>query len=1023
MRVFLSQLAEVCDRRRWGPKWILVPSHALGRVLGERLVREGVNWANLRFLPPADLAFQIAGPWLAASGIGFLEEDWGPALVLKLLLDLPLEVPAYFRPLADQPGMAEALWSAVRDFRLTGCGAGDLTEAAFASQAKRAELQALVTAYEQYLAGARLADTAAALREAARLAADCPVRPGDLLIEVPGACTSLLERRFVDALPAIRVPAHEIRVPELRAPRRFPLLYPAVERCDVPTEDLTDARRLAWLLAPAAAPPPAGDGMLEMFRAAGAEAEVEEVFRRVASRQLALDNVEIACAQPDAYAGLLWEKAQRQGWPVTLQMGVPGAFTRPVRSILALCDWIETNFSADRLIGMLQSGDLDPAFGDDLSATAAGRIVRRSGATMGRDTYASCLSAEAATDRLRAEDPELEPERRAYYATRAAQAQSVADWIGDLVTAIPITSAADVVRVGDLVDTCAAFASQAAVRSAEDGAAAKAVVAALDALEPLADLRRPALFVLGLVRNRIKTVRVCLELPRPGALHVTSLACAGVAGRAFTFVVGLEERAVFPRGLEDPVLLDAERAAISPDALATSQDRVAEAVHTSLRRLANLEGSVCLSFSCRDVRNGRETFPSWILLNALVLIRPGAELSYRELSLHLGEPASVVPEQADGALTDAGWWLATLRGAGRASMPPVLRAFEGLGRGATAEAMRCGLEFTVYDGLVREAGPVLEIRNPVRVISASTLEAFATCPFRHFLQYGLDVDALDRREDDADVWLQPAERGKLLHTIYARFLRELRQEGRRPAETDRDWLRRIAAESIDKMRAQIPPPSESAFARETAQIVRDLDFFLSTELEQPDPTPVALEVPFGYEEEGNAEPLAVPDPVPVDLGDGRRIWLRGRIDRIDRLADGRYEVIDYKTGSLYRPRYSGTFAGGTLLQHALYSRVALELLRRVDPAPRVASSIYYFATERGAAQRVSFAADLDVAPVLCDLAEAIASGTFPQAVDGADCKWCDYGRGCAKDGVAQSAAKLKCGDAALVAYRRLIAHA
>ena len=36
-------------------------------------------------------------------------------------------------------------------------------------------------------------------------------------------------------------------------------------------------------------------------------------------------------------------------------------------------------------------------------------------------------------------------------------------------------------------------------------------------------------------------------------------------------------------------------------------------------------------------------------------------------------------------------------------------------------------------------------------------------------------------------------------------------------------------------------------------------------------------------------------PVPCDLG-ARPHLLRGRVDRVDRLADGGYELIDYKTG-------------------------------------------------------------------------------------------------------------------------------
>src|SRR5690606_27028320 len=37
-------------------------------------------------------------------------------------------------------------------------------------------------------------------------------------------------------------------------------------------------------------------------------------------------------------------------------------------------------------------------------------------------------------------------------------------------------------------------------------------------------------------------------------------------------------------------------------------------------------------------------------------------------------------------------------------------------------------------------------------------------------------------------------------------------------------------------------------------------------------------------------------PVPFPLDDGRSVWIKGRIDRIDRHADGSWALFDYKTG-------------------------------------------------------------------------------------------------------------------------------
>ena len=108
MDPFVQQLASLCREHVTRSKWVFVPSHALGRTIGERIALEGTNWLNLRFVTPLDIALRMGAPFLVERGIDPSEEGLGPALIMRLLLDLPLK-DGYFRPLADQPTMAQAL--------------------------------------------------------------------------------------------------------------------------------------------------------------------------------------------------------------------------------------------------------------------------------------------------------------------------------------------------------------------------------------------------------------------------------------------------------------------------------------------------------------------------------------------------------------------------------------------------------------------------------------------------------------------------------------------------------------------------------------------------------------------------------------------------------------------------------------------------------------------------------------------------------------------------------------------------
>jgi hypothetical protein len=145
MDPLVSQLADLCISQRTRAKWVLVPSHAIGRTLGDRLVLEGTNWANLRFVTLLDIALRMGAPFLVSRAIDPSAQGLGPALMMRLLLDLP-EEGGYFRPLADQPTLAEALWSTICELRLAGIRAKQLDADAFESAAKHVELRALLAA-------------------------------------------------------------------------------------------------------------------------------------------------------------------------------------------------------------------------------------------------------------------------------------------------------------------------------------------------------------------------------------------------------------------------------------------------------------------------------------------------------------------------------------------------------------------------------------------------------------------------------------------------------------------------------------------------------------------------------------------------------------------------------------------------------------------------------------------------------------------------------------------------------------
>ena len=1017
MTPFLTQLAELCRTERTRAKWVIVPTHTLGHTLGERLALDGAGWANVRFTTPLDLALPMAAPFLVERGVDPAPDGIGPALIMRLLLELPSTVPPYFRGLAEQPQMAEALWATLAELRMAGIAAAALPRDAFTNASKHAELQALLVSYEQHLAARRLADRAEVYREALLHLAVCPIQPGDLRIELPAVIWSPLERQLLDMLPGTRVTPRALDLPGLDVPRRMTSLASPMET--VAPAASSNAERLALLMRPTDAP--ANDGTLTMFCAGGCEAEVEEVLRRIAKAGGPLDRVEIACPMPEQ-AALVWEKAQRHEWPVTIGPGIPAALTRPGRGLLAFCEWVTGGLAASRLRRMLQSGDVRLE-ADGLTAGQAARILSRAEATWGRQTYATALGRLIANLQGRATDPEQSDEARARYTERAAQADRLKRWTAELLALVPEQPAAP---LGQWLDSAVAFVKTFARKASElDGEATVALTEALADLRALGDLARPASDALALIRGRFDGLTVGGDRARPGHLHVTTLADAGHAGRPHTFVIGLEEGGVFPTLVEDPVLLDAERKGID-QALRTSEDRVGEALYRIVSRLGSLGGHVCLSYSCRDLRQARATFPSWVLLQAVRVLKPGENWTYDRLVDELGEPVSAVPAEPDHALSDAGWWLAGLRRADASALPAVREGFPAVAQGAVAEAARESDIFTAYDGLVPAAGPILDPRASGAVVSPTSLEDLAKCPFRYFLQRGLGLDTVDDSEPNPDVWLDPLTRGSIMHDLYATIMREIRDRQETPDPARHGVrLRELGLAALAAHRALVPPPSGGVYDREERELLNDLTLFLKFEAEDHGQRkPIGLEVGFGGATEGEA--LGRREPITIDLGDGLRFKLRGRIDRLDKLANGTYEAVDYKTGGAFLPRgLDATFAGGRQLQHALYALAAVELLRETDPQARVVGS-YYFPTRRGTRARQVRPASTQVkaADVLRDLFDLLAAGVFVHTPDeDEDCRFCDFSRACGQNAAERADRKIEQADnATLEAYRKLNAH-
>jgi ATP-dependent helicase/DNAse subunit B len=210
------------------------------------------------------------------------------------------------------------------------------------------------------------------------------------------------------------------------------------------------------------------------------------------------------------------------------------------------------------------------------------------------------------------------------------------------------------------------------------------------------------------------------------------------------------------------------------------------------------------------------------------------------------------------------------------------------------------------------------------VWSASSLEVWAGCPVKWFVERML-------RADDLDPEPEPLARGGLAHAVLKDTFEGLRERtgSARLSGARLRLAKELLREALSTREAEFP--LSAALERRPGlrrRLEADLERYLEHAVEQESPLePTYLELGFGFGDrrsgEASEEDTAVPAGLPaLDLGDGLR--LRGRIDRVDVAAGGAQAVVyDYK-GRNAPPAAKWTEQGN--VQVALYMRAVEELL-------------------------------------------------------------------------------------------------
>lgn len=670
---------------------------------------------------------------------------------------------------------------------------------------------------------------------------------------------------------------------------------------------------------------PAAPETSRVLQAATRREEVLHVLTDMLERGVPFDDVELAPTDPNLYVPVIGSLASRLGIPTTLR-GMGGGEPRIRRRVLsAYLNWIASGYEARHLADLLRMEHLRVTSGLAPSDLAAMLDhFRVRPAALSRPDLRQALMEGAKRKRL-----------------KTGHVHAFLDWMTAFRTWVPDAEMPPR-RFADQVDRFLdVFVGDAPGKDEEQGS-----------LERLLDPMRAkglgavdAAFLADWLNKRIQE-ETQTGRDSGNGIHVVPLHLAGYGSRRHLFVLGMDDQAASAVRKESRHIMGLDAAA--PEgygAAASCRDLVEE--------LASRMGDgLVLSAPAWDVTAARPLFPSSALVarSKVEKILPAR----RTQGLDAADHFRWYPWTQDPA-----------------TFQPVR---DGLG----AMEARFSPEWTEHDGLIGQASAA-DGQPPTFRMSPSRVETFLSCPYRFFLSEILGLRPVDQADDE---WIDRATEGNILHDLFEAHTNQ-RIAGQADvdaaAESNMmDALREALHRQVIRSGEAVDALVEARF-RLLAHGVRQ--YFRRERALVNERTPVHAE--FAFSDHRDADAPAVE----FERAQGK-ILLTGRIDRIDRLEDGRWAIVDYKSGKpdAFLPELLAKLDGK--LQWALYAWAAA---RAAGVGVSVSEYVFTSRSGGGWVSQIAAPANEQVEPLLEQVLERAASGHFiPAPEKDKNCTWCDF---------------------------------
>ncbi|MFL6558195.1 MAG: PD-(D/E)XK nuclease family protein [Bacillus sp. (in: firmicutes)] len=972
MESLINELNKICTKFPLKEKIVVVDSHAIGEQINEGYIKKGYQAINLKYKNVYDLAQNLV-ELNTDQPLKILEDTVGMHLTYALLKELKQNSRLrYFAGMEITPSLSHSIYSTIRTLRLAGFRKDTLIKDAFITTDKVEDLTEIISEYEKTIHTHGFIDKAALLSKALEFA---QVDEKVVFILQSNLKLSYLEDHLLRKI----MPETVYKLPLTPV---FGVNTP--ERTSIGSVNWGAPTPLSYLYQQEDAE---GEPNLSIFTAKTEEMEVKQILDQIKTAKAPLDESVVFYTNADAYITLFYHLSQKMDLPITIEEGLPVSFSRPGRLVAGLIKWIQSNYSVAAFLDLLNEGLIE--LGKNVPLVRVGfvgldevsvsnskltKVLRDLQIGWSQERYLKLLSKEL----NRLSKLVFEHDQDPYYEYLAKDILWILLSFEEIFKNLPPLEST--MNYKKCLSGIANFLKyNCKTSSALDEMAKSALLEEINKLLPYADESFSSYEVFEKLKDLLFSVRVNQSRPKPGHLHIASYKSGIYNSRQNVFMVGLDNKKFPGNASEDPLLLDNERLRLGNN-LPLLREKGQENLYTLLQVLANSNGQVTVSYCNFDMNDNRVVNPAFIVLQGYRLLTGKKDAEFKALK---SLPSSII---ANEIFEDKDYWNEKLTNdESHLLNEGILNHFSNVKQGIAAETARNTGGVSEYDGLVQIDETQYDPRlNKDKTMSAGRFETLAKCPYSYFLREVLRVRPVEDVSFDENKWLDPASRGSLLHSIFETFYKKLQQEQAKPSsENHLQMIVTIAQNLIEEQKEVLPPPNERVYQRERNDILACCDIFLKEEeLHSENYQPLHFEYSFGIGEE---------EPAIITLPSGE-VKISGIIDRVDQSTDGKYHIIDYKTGSTYGYTKNGPFKGGRQLQHMIYALAIEQHLNLGEGA--VEESSYYFPTQKGLAQRFTRKQDTSLRTngldILEKLIDAVKHGHFEMTDDENDCKFCEF---------------------------------